>query len=71
MINLSIQTTKDEYCGVRDLLCEALVGTIGFIDNEIIVSDKNQDKNIVELYISDCTEKDIRLFVNWDHVDIL
>lgn len=58
MVILKLKTPKEKkYSEFRDEICNSLKGNRGFIENDIIVSDWNQNKNIVTLILGDDIDK--------------
>ena len=51
MVNICLKNkTGKDYSVVRDAICEHLAGNRAYIENEIVVSDCNEDQN--EIFIS-------------------
>ena len=54
MVGLTIKNnTGKPYEEVRDMICKSLVGNKGFIENDIIVSDKYKDENTICIVLGD------------------
>ena len=72
MVNLFIQNTSYlSYEIFRDFVCSYLVGNRGYVENDIVVSDEYQYKNIllISLGSDDSLEMNIRTTI--DNIDFL
>lgn len=65
MINLQIKcNNSEEMFSLMETFHNALVGSPGYIGNEIIISEDPEDNSIFNLIVGECNKSDINLSIN-------